>query len=147
MTAPRNTPEHFNAALDRRVHGTDDLARFAAQVERVANPRVPDDIRASIWGSILASEPAARPVARPAAWSTSQTPVAARHDRRSGFLPARLPAPAMLFLGILLAIVFAFTGLGNDGGEIVTPTARAEQAATAIATPDAAVPTMAIVRP
>jgi hypothetical protein len=143
MTAPRNTPERFNAALDRRARGTDELTRFAAQVDRVANPRVRNDVRASIWGSILASEPAARP----AAWSTSQTPVAARHDRRSGFLPTRLPAPAVLFFGILLAIVFAFTGLGNDGGEIVTPTARAEQAATAIATPDAAVPTKAIVRP
>jgi hypothetical protein len=145
MTTSRKDIARFNAALDRRVHGADDLARFAAQVERVANPRVPENVRASIWETMLAAQPAAIP-ARP----ISQPPAAARHHRRKGFLPARLPAPAIMFFGILLAIVFAFSGLGNDGGEIVTPTARAEHAATAIATPGAAVPTVptvATIRP
>jgi hypothetical protein len=70
-----------------------------------------------------------------------------RSNRSLGFLPHGLPAPAVVFFGLILAVIVAFSGLGNDGGDMVTPTAHAEHAATAAATPIGLVATTATVAP
>ena len=139
----------FDRGLDRRDAGSDDLLRFASRIDRIANTRVPADVRRSVWNTVLEQQPAAR-TGSFGGGPISQPESTRRHSgwnrNRTGILPARMPAPAVIFLAAVLAIAFAFSGFGNDGHDIVTPTVHAQQPATVAATPETgtATPTIAI---
>ena len=142
-----NTHDAFNHELDVNPRtSTDEMAIFASRLRSVSKTPLSDEFRSTMWDSIVASQP------KPARSSVgagplSQPVVRKRSPRSFGFLPQSLPAPAVVFFGIVLAIIFAVTGIGNDGGDMVTPTIHAEQVATSVATPTDVVATSAIVDP
>ena len=139
--------DRFNRNLDASTTvPDDDQARFAARLRTVAAAPPPAATRRAMWETIVASQPAPR-YPGPGPGPLTQPLVHKRSSRSSGFLPHGLPAPAVIFFGLILAVIVAISGLGNDGGDMVTPTAHAEQAATAAATPAGLVPTTAIVHP
>lgn len=128
--------EHTTSTSD------DDLLTFARQLRTVSASPLETDQRQAMWAAVIAGQPR----------STSPLPPVGRRrvadsSRGSKLVNHRLPAPAVLFFGIVVAVIFAFSGLGNGGSDMVTPTAYAQQAATAISSPITIVPTSAIDQP
>jgi hypothetical protein len=113
------------------------LVQFATRLHTVSQPHLSSAQKADIWSNIMASSATTSSEMR-------KSPVrmpATRNRRSTGFLPQGLPAPAVLFLGVMIALIVALTGFGNDGSDMVTPTVHAEQVATAIALPATPQPT------
>jgi len=141
-----NTPEEnaFERGLNAQSHIADnDLGQFASRIKEISREPLTEESRRAMWSTVVAGTSAAGRAA-PGNGPIGQPAMYKRSMRSSGILPQGLPAPAVLFLGIAMAIVFAVTGIGRDGGDMVTPTVRAEQAATEVATPSAAMPTVTV---
>lgn len=141
------THDTFNHELDINPKtSSDDLVVFATRLRTVSRTSMTDESRKMMWDSIVASQPTSTRVAA-GVGPLSQPVVRKRSSRSFGFLPQSLPAPTVVFFGIVLAIIFAVTGISNDGGDMVTPTVHAEQVATSVATPTGVVATSAIIDP
>lgn len=142
-----NMHDAFNHELDINPKTSgDDLAQFASRLRTISGVTLTDESRKAMWDSIMVSQPKSTRLVT-GVGPLSQPVVRKRSSRSFGFLPQSLPAPAVVFFGIVLAIIFAVTGIGNDGGDMVTPTVRAEQVATTVATPTGVVATSAIIDP
>lgn len=143
----------LNELARRRESGTndnDELVRFAAHLNRAARPDLSLKKRHDIWSAVMSSPATTAfpqtdpdPLSRP----TLHAPTHRRIPGSSGspaFLPRGVPAPAVLFFGVMIALIVTLAGIGNDGDDMVTPTAHAEHAATAIASPATSQPTSTI---
>ncbi|MEJ7837982.1 MAG: hypothetical protein WKF81_04155 [Thermomicrobiales bacterium] len=129
----RRRYDAFDRHLDTGDSGEDaELLEFARRAALVASQPVDTGARRQMWATVLETSPA---------------PARLNPSRRAAMVHHRLPAPAVLLFGLVLAIVFALSGIGNSGPEIVTPTVLAEQAATPFSSPVTIVPTSAIDQP
>jgi hypothetical protein len=118
-------------------HSDPDLVQFATRLHTASQTHLTSARKADIWSDIVASSATTSKIKR-----QLPTWIPATRDRRStGVIPQGLPAPAVLFFGVMIALIVALTGFGNDGSDMVTPTVHAEQAATAIASPASPQPT------
>ena len=143
----RDLLEHgLNALARRQVRPTDpDLVHFAARVHRAHSPSLAPSARNDIWNQMLSSTTTPQTSATTSTLSASSwRPDALRQhvrDLSSHIALPRIPAPAVVLFGVVMALVIALSGFGHDGGEMVTPTAYAQHAATAVASPASPQPT------
>lgn len=129
----RRRYDAFDRHLESGTSGEDaELLEFAQRAALVANQPVDVAMRREMWAAVL---------------EASLAPALSKPSRRAAIVQHRLPAPAVLLFGLVLAIVFALSGIGNNGSEMVTPTVLAEQAATPHSSPVTIVPTSAIDQP
>lgn len=140
MTNPTRADAFHNALESPRSFANDELLLFANQLRTAAANPVERDQRQAMWAKVIASQPRPALPTTPAAKRT----IFACGSRRNRIVGHLLPAPAVLFFGILVAVILAFSGLGNGGSDMVTPTVTAQQAATAISSPITIDPTSAI---
>jgi hypothetical protein len=146
---PNRERDHLERGLNeltrRRVHRDDtDLIQFAARLRSETSSHLATTTRNDIWHQVLSYSTPPKAPHQPlgiSAPSRANGTTTRGWNLRGMIIPRSLPAPAVLLFGVLIALIVALSGFGHDGHEMVTPTAYAQQAATAIASPASPEPT------